>query len=192
MPVLSNPKHERFAQERAKGKPVDEAYVAAGYASNRGNAGRLNTNEAVLKRIEEIGAKAADNVGATVERILQELTAIAYADITEAVDWGDAIVVTPEDGGDSVLVQGVAIIPAKDLSKRVSAAISEVSQTKDGIKIKFHSKTAALEMLGRHRKMFTDKTELTGKDGGPVQTEEVSDATRARALAAFIAKTKAG
>jgi phage terminase small subunit len=26
------------------------------------------------------------------------------------------------------------------------------------------------ELLGKHLKMFTDKTELTGKDGGPVET----------------------
>jgi hypothetical protein len=32
--------------------------------------------------------------------------------------------------------------------------------------------------------------EHTGKDGGPIQTMEVSDEARARALAAFIAKTK--
>jgi hypothetical protein len=34
--------------------------------------------------------------------------------------------------------------------------------------------------------------ELTGADGGPIQTLQISDADRARALAAFIAKTKAG
>ena len=31
MPALTNPKHERFAQELAKGKPAYEAYVLAGH-----------------------------------------------------------------------------------------------------------------------------------------------------------------
>jgi phage terminase small subunit len=35
MPVLSNPKHERFAQELAKGKTADEAYQLAGCKPNR-------------------------------------------------------------------------------------------------------------------------------------------------------------
>jgi hypothetical protein len=33
--------------------------------------------------------------------------------------------------------------------------------------------------------------EHTGKDGGPIKTEEVSDTDRARALAVFLAKQKA-
>jgi hypothetical protein len=37
---------------------------------------------------------------------------------------------------------------------------------------------------------LADKSELTGKDGGPIETRDVSDADRARALAVFIAKTK--
>jgi hypothetical protein len=35
-------------------------------------------------------------------------------------------------------------------------------------KIKFWDKRGSLELLGRHLKLFTDKTELTGKDGGPI------------------------
>ena len=34
-------------------------------------------------------------------------------------------------------------------------------------------------------------TEVSGPDRGPIETREVTDETRARALAAFIAKTKA-
>lgn len=36
MPVLKNARHERFAQGRAKGKTIDEAYVDAGFKANRG------------------------------------------------------------------------------------------------------------------------------------------------------------
>jgi hypothetical protein len=31
----------------------------------------------------------------------------------------------------------------------------------------------ALELLGKHLGMFIDRHELAGKDGGPIQTEEV-------------------
>ncbi|MDX0979387.1 terminase small subunit, partial [Sinorhizobium medicae] len=31
MPVLKNARHEKFAQARAKGNTVDEAYVVAGF-----------------------------------------------------------------------------------------------------------------------------------------------------------------
>lgn len=38
MPVLKNARHERFAQARANGKTVDDAYVDAGFKANNGNA----------------------------------------------------------------------------------------------------------------------------------------------------------
>jgi phage terminase small subunit len=45
MPVLSNSKHELFAQELAKGKTADAAYVSAGYSPNRGNATTLGLKQ---------------------------------------------------------------------------------------------------------------------------------------------------
>ena len=70
---LPNARHERFAQELAKGKTADEAYEAAGYAQNRGNATRLKANESVLKRVEELQGKAAEKVVITVESLCAEL-----------------------------------------------------------------------------------------------------------------------
>ncbi len=73
MSALTNPKHERFAQELAKGKSADEAYVIAGYKQNRGNASTLKQDQSILDRIafllserELIHAQAtADAVKAT-------------------------------------------------------------------------------------------------------------------------------
>jgi phage terminase small subunit len=60
MPVLRNAKHEKFAQAIANGKTADEAYVAAGYTFNRGNAARLKANESIRKRSEEIKGRVAE------------------------------------------------------------------------------------------------------------------------------------
>ena len=162
MPVLKNPKHERFAHELAKGITAEEAYRLAGYAPSLKNAQRLKSNEGIRSRVEELLSQAAQKAGITVERVLSEYAKIAFADITEAVDWGDAIAITDPDTNEVTLTQGVALIPAKSLPKKVSAAISEVKQTKEGLSVKFHSKTAALEALGKHLKMFTDKVEHSG------------------------------
>jgi hypothetical protein len=43
MPALSNPRHERFAQELATGKSATEALAASGYQSDRRNGTRLTT-----------------------------------------------------------------------------------------------------------------------------------------------------
>ena len=77
MSALANPKHERFAQERANGLPASEAYVQAGYARNDSNAARLNRNEQVSARIAEILERAATKTVITVANITERLLAIA-------------------------------------------------------------------------------------------------------------------
>lgn len=72
MPVLPNPRHERFAQELAKGKSATEAYETAGYRSNEGNAGRLNRNEQVRARVAELQGKASVRAEVTLESLMQE------------------------------------------------------------------------------------------------------------------------
>lgn len=79
MPVLSNPRHERFAQELAKGKTADEAYVEAGYQENRHNASRLKTNETIANRISEIQARAASRVEVTRASLIAEAEEVRVA-----------------------------------------------------------------------------------------------------------------
>ena len=78
MPVLSNVRHEIFAQEIAKGASASAAYVTAGYARNDGNAARLKGNEQVGARIAELkdagAAIAIQAVAVTEERILRVST----------------------------------------------------------------------------------------------------------------------
>lgn len=69
---LKNPKHERFAQELAKGKTLEAAYTAAGYASNRKNAQRLKTNEGVRARLLELQSRAADKAVIDAAWVLEQ------------------------------------------------------------------------------------------------------------------------
>jgi hypothetical protein len=74
---IKNTRHERFAQERAKGKSIDKAYALAGFKPNRGNAARLNANEGVRERIATLQAKAAEKTLVTVEGLTSRLLKIA-------------------------------------------------------------------------------------------------------------------
>lgn len=56
-----------------------------------------------------------------------------------------------------------------------------VQMTKDGIKVLLNSKEKALEMLARHNGMLTDKTELSGPDGGPIKQEVAATMTPSEA-----------
>jgi phage terminase small subunit len=87
MPVLTNAKHERFAQELAAGKTADEAYEAAGYAQNRGNAIRLKANESVAARVAELQQRAADGVVLTRQWVIEQL----IDNVTQAKKSGEKI-----------------------------------------------------------------------------------------------------
>lgn len=73
MPALSNQRYERFAQELAKGKTTEEAYQAAGYKPNRGNASTLKANQVVADRVAEIQERAAIRAEITVADIARQL-----------------------------------------------------------------------------------------------------------------------
>lgn len=73
MPVLKNPKHERFAQELAKGKTQIEAYKIAGYKPDDGAAARLSGNVRVQSRLAELQERGAKRAEITVETITRQL-----------------------------------------------------------------------------------------------------------------------
>ena len=75
MGVLSNPRHERFAQELAKGKTQEQAYIDAGYSSNgaRGASSKLQTNANIGRRVSELQERAAVRVELTLADIIQEI-----------------------------------------------------------------------------------------------------------------------
>lgn len=70
---LKNARQERFAQELAKGSTADAAYIAAGFKANRHNASRLNTNETVRARLDELKARAAEKAVVTAADIASQL-----------------------------------------------------------------------------------------------------------------------
>jgi hypothetical protein len=78
MPTLSNPRHEIFAVELAKGATADAAYRLAGYAENRHNASRLKTNETIRNRVSEILSGRLERHEISIDRVAQELATIAF------------------------------------------------------------------------------------------------------------------
>ena len=74
MPVLDNPRHERFAQELADGKSQTDAYVAAGYKESRSSASALATNPNISARVSELLSLRAQSTAKATERAVQKLT----------------------------------------------------------------------------------------------------------------------
>jgi hypothetical protein len=86
MPVLENVRHERFAQELAKGKTQEQAYIDAGYAEAgaRANASAcIIANHNIMERVAELQSVVADKSTWDAARIINNLA--RYAEKGEAI-----------------------------------------------------------------------------------------------------------
>jgi len=159
MPALSNARHERFAQGLARGLSAGEAYVEAGYAPNDGNASRLKGNEKVQARLAELTEAGALRAEVTVERVLSELARIGFSDLRRAFD-ADGRLRRPEEWDDET----AAAISSVEVVTRPAGG-GEVEYVH---KLKLWDKNSALEKLGKHLKMFVDRTAHENPDGSPL------------------------
>ncbi len=172
-----NIRHERFCQEMAKlhatGKGTQgEAYQAAGYdcpdvyvASTC--ATRLLKDARIIERIDQIRQAAVDAAQVTPERIAQELVRIGFSDIRGVVSWqGNATEGEVDEETGDVKIRYFNQVGLNDSSKLTdaqAAAISEISQGKDGsLKIKFHPKIQALQTLAKWKGMLVEEVKHSG------------------------------
>src|SRR5438552_3998220 len=166
------PKQARFVEEYLIDLNANQAAIRAGYSAKTANeqGARLLAKASVSGPISEALKARSERTLLTADHVLEELAKIGFADIRKAVQWGKGLAV-PDETGEMRIANGVAMIDSSELDDQTAAAIAEVAQTRDGIKIKFHDKRAALMDIGRHLGMFKERVEMTGKDSGPLQVE---------------------
>ena len=79
MPTLENPRYEAFAQARAKGALLIDAYESAGFVRHRGHPSRLAWKPEVAERIAELRALQTDMEDVTPMGLLASLRRIIKA-----------------------------------------------------------------------------------------------------------------
>ena len=145
------PKQAAFVAEYLQDYNGTQAALRAGYAPSGAHvqAQRLLNNANVRTAIEAGQHEAAARNEVTVDRIIQEYARIAFANTTDFIN----------------IIDGSAVAEDTDaMPSNKTAAIAEIAQTKDGVRIKLHSKQAALDSLGKHLGMFVERI----KDETPV------------------------
>jgi phage terminase small subunit len=148
-----------------------QAAIRAGYSPKTAEqqASRLLRKVQVKAEIDRRLGKLQQKLEITAERVLEELAKMGFSNML-----------------DYVQVHGPdALIDLSTLTREQAAAIQEITvdeylegsgdeaRTVKRTRIKLASKRENLELLGKHLKLFTEKVEHTGKDGGPI---EVTDA----------------
>lgn len=174
-------KQEKFAQGLFAGMSQREAYKEA-YDTSKMTDKSIDEKACVLangvkvrSRIDELTSELKERNMITVERTLAEYAKLGFSQISDylQVETARVLVGRTEKGEpiseirQYVLLKDTAEIPPEKL-----AAIAEIKQAKDGsISFKLHDKKGALDSIAKHLGMFTDRHEVTGKDGGPITIE---------------------
>ena len=168
------PKQARFVEEYLIDLNATQAATRAGYsaktAASQGE--RLLRNVEVAKAIQAAQAARSARTEITQDMVLRELAKIGFSDIRKVVRWGTTELRTTEGKDGEAVTEpyhGLRLVAADEIDDDTAAAIAEVSEGRDGLKVKFHDKKGALVDIGRHIGMFKDRVEHTGKDGGPVE-----------------------
>lgn len=173
MPILNNPRHERLAQELAKGVPAVHAYVTAGFKPNgkdrhRHRAAELARSAPIKSRVHEILGRHIESDDLAVERalragamnraeVLLELSAIGRSNLYD------------------LLVEDAFGQMRLDLTRltRLQASAIESVEIIEGVdplddqatvrrtRVKFHSKLDALDKLLRVMGAYQDKLKVT-------------------------------
>lgn len=179
------PKQEAFCQRYTTHWNATRAAKEAGYSADTAaeQGYHLVHNSSVKKRIDEITEHALAEIGVSRQRVLTELSRIAFVSMKDLAHWNES---------------GVRFKPSDEMDPEHAAAIREVSETVNQsggtLSIRQHDKTKALELLGKHLKLFTEKHEHSGPDGKPIEHKDMSEVPQEELearLEALLAKREA-
>lgn len=170
------PKQARFVEEFLVDLNATQAAIRAGYSQKTaGQIGEQNLKKLeVAAAVQEAQAARAKRTEITQDMVLRELAKIGFSDIRKIVRWGKTELRVTDAGDDDGEVteayHGLALVGADDIDDDTAAAISEISEGREGLKVKLHDKKGALVDIGRHLGMFKDRVEHSGPNGGPIPT----------------------
>jgi phage terminase small subunit len=164
-------KQQRFCDEYLIDLNATQAAIRAGYSKKTANeqGARLLVNVSIQKKIFELQKEREKRTEITQDSVLRELALIAFAkasdyarvvekDAMVEVD-GNMVPVLDEDGN-QVKYRTVEPILTDELTEDQKKAIAVIKKGRDGFEIKPYSKIQALELLGKHLGMFTEKVEV--------------------------------
>lgn len=164
-------KQQRFCDEYLIDLNATQAAIRAGYSEKRASeqAYQLLQKTTVQNYIAELQKEREKRTEITQDSVLHELALIAFAkasdyarvvekDAMVEVD-GNMVPVLDEDGN-PVKYRTVEPILTDELTEDQKKAIAVIKKGRDGFEIKPYSKIQALELLGKHLGMFTEKVEV--------------------------------
>lgn len=165
-------KQALFVEEYLKTFNATEAAKTAGYSPKTAysigweNLRKPEIAQAISRRLSESAM--------TSDEVLMRQAEIARSDIGEFLEQA-------EDGEVSVrLTDAKTKAPKRThLIKRITQrkvvrTVKDMTETETTLTLELHDAQAAQVQLGKHHKLWAERTELTGPNGGPIKTEQVN------------------
>ena len=155
-------KQARFVEEYLVDLNATQAAIRAGYSEKTAGAiGFENLHKPqIATAIQAAFDARSKRTEITQDMVLQELARIGFADIRRLFEWDE---------------ERATFVPSRELSEAEAAAISSVEsesktftddegvrETTVKLKLRTYDKLGALEKLGKHLGMFSDKVEHSG------------------------------
>lgn len=150
------PLQERFVEEYLVDLNQTQAARRAGYSAGSASQSAYKNmrRPCVMAEIERRLGTPGD---ATRARVVEELTAIAFADAADFFAWGP---------------DGLSVKASEGLDRRLTRAVAEVTESRTSaggsIRVKLADKLAALEKLARALGMFREQPVETAGGATPM------------------------
>lgn len=164
-------KQKRFCDEYLIDLNATQAAIRAGYSEKTAYSAGQRTlkNVEVQKYIDERKADRIERTEITQDMVLRELAIIAfsnaadYASIIEkdAMVEVNGVTVPLEDAdGNPIKYRTVEPVLTSDLTENQKKALAVIKKGRDGFEVKPYDKVRALELLGKHLGMWTERVEM--------------------------------
>lgn len=151
-------KQKRFVAEYLIDLNSTKAAVRSGYSEKTADkiGPELLTKPAVQEEIERQTADQQKRTEITADRVLRQLAKQGFADITDFLEWD-------RDGN-------VTLKPSAEVDGTLVTEITQTVTDKGAtLRFKRTDPQKALEMIGKHLAMFTEKKELSGPGGNALE-----------------------
>lgn len=140
-------------------------------------AARMLRNVKVQEHLKKRQKDLQKRTEITQEAVLKELAKIAFSNGTDFAEIVNRTVVDrethqpiiDENTGEPRTYKEVVVKATKDIPEDKRAAIAAIKENKYGISVESYDKVKALELIGKHIGMFTDKLEVKGNINNPFE-----------------------
>jgi phage terminase small subunit len=148
------PKQQRFVEEYLIDLNATQAAIRAGYSPESAKEiGCENLTKPNIKAaIDKAMAERSRRTGISQDRVLRELAKIAFVNATDVINMDDATIKGEAKREDTAAIASVKV-------KTISGEDGDIVERE----VKMCDKLKALELLGKHLGMFTDKLNVNAE-----------------------------